>query len=83
MAKEKLISLKLFHYKKTTTIGNNVYDEWKPGIHEDIILFQYDQLISAGLEPVLSHSEKSCITLYYRQYSTYIKIKIIKLIPVL
>ena len=29
------------------------------------------------------HSEKSCITSYYRQLSTNNKIKIIKLIPVL
>ena len=32
-----------------------------------------NQLISAGLEPVLSHAEKS----YYRQFSKNIKIKII------
>ena len=33
-------------------------------------------IISAGLEPVLSHTEKSCIATYYRQFLT-------RLIPVL
>ena len=32
--------------------------------------FQYGRLLSAGLETVLSHTEKSCIALYYRQFST-------------
>ena len=41
------------------------------------------RLISARLEPVLSYTEKSCIALYYRQFSTNIKVKIIILIPVL
>ncbi len=40
-------------------------------------------LLSAGLELVLSQTEKSCIASNYRQFSTNIKIKIIKLIPVL
>ena len=31
------------------------------------------RLISAVLEPVLSHTEKSCITSYYRQFSTNYK----------
>ena len=31
--------------------------------------------ISAGLEPVLNHTEKSCIVLYYRQFSMNNKIK--------
>ena len=35
--------------------------------------------ISAGLEPALSNTEKSCLALYYSQISTIIKIKIIKL----
>ena len=39
-----------------------------------------NRLISAGLEPVLSHIEKSCIKSFYRQFSTIIKMKIIKLI---
>ena len=30
--------------------------------------------ISGGLEPVLSHTEKSCIVSYYRQFSANIKI---------
>ena len=38
--------------------------------------FEYD-----GLEPFLSHTEKSCIAPYYRQFSTIVKIKFIKLIP--
>ncbi len=42
-----------------------------------------NQLIPAGLEPILSRTEKSWIALYYRQLSTNIKIKILKLIPVL
>ena len=36
-----------------------------------------------GLELVLSHTEKLCIGSYYRQFSTNIKIKLIKSIPVL
>ena len=40
------------------------------------------RLMSAGLEPVFSHTEKSCIPSYYRQFSMNIKIKVIKLIPV-
>ena len=42
-----------------------------------------NQLLSAGFEQVLSQTENSCIALNYRQFSTNIKIKIIKLIPVL
>ncbi len=38
-------------------------------------------LLSTGLEPVLSQTEKLCIASNYRQSSTNIKIKIIKLIP--
>ena len=33
-----------------------------------------------GLEPVFSHTEKSCIALYYQQFFTNIKIKIKKII---
>ena len=40
-------------------------------------------LISAELIPVLNHTEKSRISSYYKQFSTDIEIKIIKLIPVL
>ena len=39
-----------------------------------------NRLISAGLEPALSNTEKSCIALYNRQFSTNVKIKIINLI---
>ena len=42
-----------------------------------------NRLLSAGLEQVLCHTEKSCKESYYRQFSTYNKIKIIKLKPVL
>ena len=42
-----------------------------------------NRFISAVLQPVLSHTEKSCKASYYRQFSINIKIKIIKLIPVL
>ena len=40
-----------------------------------------NRLLSAGLEPVLSLTEKSCVASNYRQFSTNIKIKIIKLKP--
>ncbi len=35
-----------------------------------------NQLIFGVMEPVLTHTEKSCITSYYRQFSTNIKMKI-------
>ena len=35
-------------------------------------------MLTAGLELVLSHTEKSCIASNYRQFSMNIKIKIIK-----
>ena len=37
--------------------------------------------VSAGLEPILSHTKKSCVALapFYRQFSTNINIKIIRL----
>ena len=35
-----------------------------------------NQLLSAGLEPVLGNTEKSCIAAYYREFSTNIKIHI-------
>ncbi len=41
------------------------------------------RLISGRSEPFLSHTEKSCIVLCYNHFSTNIKIKNIKLIPVL
>ncbi len=40
-----------------------------------------NRLLSTGLESVLSQTEKSCIASNYRQFSTNIKIKIIKLKP--
>ena len=42
-----------------------------------------NRLISARLEPVLSYTEKSCITLHYKQLSTNNKIKLLKLLSVL
>ena len=39
--------------------------------------------IFAGLELILSHVLKTCIASYYKQFRTNIKIKIIKLKPVL
>ena len=41
-----------------------------------------NRLISTGLEQVLSHTKK-CIASYYRKCSKNIKIKILKLIPIL
>ena len=41
------------------------------------IFFQYGSK-TTEIKQVLSHSKKSCIALYYRQFSTSIKIKIIK-----
>ena len=41
-----------------------------------------NRLLSTGLEPVLSQTEKSFVASNQRQFSTNIKIKIIKLIPV-
>ena len=40
-----------------------------------IPLWLRNRLISAGLELVVSHSEKSCLASYYRQFSTNNKIK--------
>ena len=42
-----------------------------------------NRLITADLEPVLSHTEKACIVIatHYRKFSTNDKLKIIKLIP--
>ena len=42
-----------------------------------------NRLISAGLEPILSHTEKLCIALYYIQFFTNIKITTIRLKPVI
>ena len=39
--------------------------------------------LSAELEPVLSHTERSCIASYYKQFYINIKIKTTELIPVL
>ena len=42
-----------------------------------------NRLISVGLQPVLSHSEKSCIVSYYMQFYMNKKYKITILKPVL
>ena len=44
-----------------------------------ILVWFRNRLKSAGLEQVLSHTEKSCTALPYRQFSMNIKVKIIKL----
>ena len=41
-----------------------------------------NRLIFAGLEPVLSHTEKLCIASYYREFSTFIEIILINLKPI-
>ena len=65
---------------------NNTHFFYLLGPLGDISVWLRNLLISPGLDPVLSHSEKSCMALYYRQFSTNIKIKYkknkIKLIPV-
>ena len=40
-----------------------------------------NRLISPGLKTVLGDTKNSCLLLYYRQFSTIIKIKIIKISP--
>ena len=40
-------------------------------------IFQYGIEMSAGFQPVLSHTEKPCIASYYKQFFTNIKIKLI------
>ena len=45
----------------------------------DFLVWLRNRLISAGLESVLSHIEKLCIASFYRQFSSNIKIRIIKL----
>ncbi len=56
----------------------------EPETNEVIIyISSMDAKLSARLESVLSQTEKSCIASNYRQSFTNIKIKIIKLIPVL
>ena len=37
-------------------------------------------LISAGLEPVLSYTDKSCIVSYFIQFSMSIKLKLIMIL---
>ena len=40
-----------------------------------------NRLISAGLDPVLRHTEKSCIASHYRQFFKNLDIVIVKSIP--
>ena len=51
---------------------SNFYNFW-PKIFAPVWLG--NRLIYAGLEPVLSHTIKSCIASYYSKFSTNIKIK--------
>ena len=62
---------------------------WKPAYqnqqpqqkHQGLIFFKEwlrNLSLSAGLDPVLSHTEKLCIASYYRQFSMNIKVKMIK-----
>ena len=62
-------------------INNNM--EVKIGFINDFPVWLRIRLLSAGLETVLSQTEKSCMASNYRQFSTNIKIKIIKLIQIL
>ena len=41
----------------------------------EVTVWLQNQLIFAGLEPVSSHTEKSCIVSHYRQLSTNNRIK--------
>ena len=64
----------LFQYsdlysKEAAEIVNKKFHENSNIPGKKIILF------SADLEPVLSHTEKSCIALYYRQFSADVKIE--------
>ena len=47
-----------------------------------ILVLLRKRLISDGLEPVLRYTERSCTASNYRQFSTNINIKIVKLLPV-
>ena len=53
-------------------------------VDEEVISFPVwlrNRIITAGLEPVLGHTNNSWVVSYYRQISTNNKIKIKKLIP--
>ena len=51
---------------------------YQPGYGCFVSVCLCNQLITAGLEPLLSHNKKSCISSYYSQFSVNNKIKIIK-----
>ena len=62
-----LINLRNSNWGHNTNTGRYQFSVWLQ-----------NRSISTGLEPVLSHTEKSCIASYYWQFSTNIKIKIIR-----
>ena len=64
------IAMQLLDKKSTLFIYNNEI------INNDFSRRLSNRLIANGLEPVLSHTEKSCIALYCRQFSTNNKNKI-------
>ena len=66
---------KSHHYKIKSTEKNRGKITFQYG-------FDKNRLISAGIEPVLRHTEKSCILSYYTQFCTNIQIKILELILV-
>ena len=70
----------MIHYRKIELLLKKARD--KKGVINFPVWLR-NRLLSAGLEPVLSQTEKACIASNYRQFSTNIKINIIKLIPVL
>ena len=77
-------------YKYSSIYDIYIYSSRKPNWNEnqDIIFtvkvqqfekkkkWLQNQLLSAGLEPVLGNTEKSCIAVYYREFSTNIKKKL-------
>ena len=53
-------------------VNQNTFDDIAQGIFSIFVFFPVwlrNRLISAGLEPVTSNTEKSCIASYYRQFS--------------
>ncbi len=57
-------------------LKNMYYD-----VYNNVVL-KRNRFIFAELEPDFNHIEKLCIGSYYRQFSTYIKIKLINLKPI-
>ena len=67
--------------KRSLNLHNNFslcinQGSWQPSLLLKFIkVWIRNRLISDGLKPVLSHTEKLCIASYYRQFSTNIEIK--------